>query len=58
MLYKVKEGNMLDNSSFQCVDKDCVTRVLKMIHEEQAKMLYAPLNYVKEQFRRGILGNA
>lgn len=32
----------------QCIDKDCVTRVLKLIHEEQEKVLYALLNYVKE----------
>ena len=39
---------MLDEASFQCIDKDCVTRVLKMTHEEQEKVLYALLNYVKK----------
>ena len=39
---------MLDESSFQCIDKDCVTRVLKMTHEEQEKVLYNLLNYVEK----------
>lgn len=44
----MKEKNMLDKSSLQCIDTDCVAKILKMTHKEQEEWLSALLDHVKK----------
>lgn len=39
---------MLDKSSLQCIDTDCVAKILKMTHKEQEEWLSALLDHVKK----------
>ena len=44
----MKENDMLDKSSIQCVDTNCVARILKMTHKEQEEWVSVLLDHVKK----------